>query len=164
MPRTWSPTTPARPRAARPRAPNLRAVGRQGPPSAAVLGLSARSVGELQAAVTAGLPYAAFMRLQERLALPAAELAEASGVNVRTLARRKHAGRLDPNESDRIVRLARLYGLAHRLLESDDTTRRWLTSPKRALAGATPLAYAATEVGAREVEALLGRLAHGVVA
>jgi uncharacterized protein (DUF2384 family) len=38
----------------------------------------------------------------------------------------------------------------------------WLRSPNRALGGESPLALSKTEVGAREVENLIGRLEHGV--
>jgi putative toxin-antitoxin system antitoxin component (TIGR02293 family) len=38
----------------------------------------------------------------------------------------------------------------------------WLTAPMRALAGESPLRYSRTEIGAREVENLIGRLEHGV--
>jgi putative toxin-antitoxin system antitoxin component (TIGR02293 family) len=38
----------------------------------------------------------------------------------------------------------------------------WLAAPKKALGHETPLAYSRTELGAREVENLIGRLEHGV--
>jgi uncharacterized protein (DUF2384 family) len=37
-----------------------------------------------------------------------------------------------------------------------------LTRPARALDGQTPLDFAGTEAGAREVESLIGRLEHAV--
>lgn len=71
--------------------------------------------------------------------------------------------RLSTAESDRLVRLARLFAAAEALHEGNtDAARRWMESPKTALGGVTPLAYARTEVGAREVENLIGRLEHGV--
>ena len=39
----------------------------------------------------------------------------------------------------------------------------WLEAPARALAGHTPLQFARSEIGAREVEDLIGRLEHGVL-
>ena len=42
--------------------------------------------------------------------------------------------------------------------------RLWLGSPQVGLGGAVPLDYAETEVGAREVEDLLGRIDHNVYA
>ena len=77
------------------------------------------------------------------------------GLSKATLHRRKASGRLDPAESNRVVRFARLMGKAIEVLESDDDARQWLTSPQFGLGGAIPLDYADTEAGAREVEDLL---------
>ena len=79
-----------------------------------------------------------------------------------TLHRRKNAGRLDAAESDRVVRFARLLGKAAVVMESLENGRRWLVSPQIGLGGAIPLEYAETEIGAREVEDLLGRIEYGV--
>jgi putative toxin-antitoxin system antitoxin component (TIGR02293 family) len=79
-----------------------------------------------------------------------------------TYHRRKASGKLDPSESDRVVRYARLMGRAVEVLESEDSARAWLNSPQVGLGGAVPLDYAETELGAREVEDLLGRIEHGV--
>ena len=43
-----------------------------------------------------------------------------------------------------------------------EQARQWLSSPQFGLGGAIPLEYARTEVGAREVENLLGRIGYGV--
>ncbi|MGV3772845.1 MAG: antitoxin Xre/MbcA/ParS toxin-binding domain-containing protein, partial [Verrucomicrobiales bacterium] len=69
---------------------------------------------------------------------------------------------LDREESDRVVRFARLFGLAVQVMESTEAARAWLNSPQYGLGGATPLDYAETEWGAREVEELLGRIEYGV--
>jgi len=53
-------------------------------------------------------------------------------------------------------------GQAVEVMESEETARQWLTSPQFGLGGAAPLDYAETEVGAREVEDLLGRIEYGV--
>ena len=47
-------------------------------------------------------------------------------------------------------------------MESIENGRRWLASPQVGLGGAIPLEFAETEVGAREVENLLGRIEYGV--
>jgi putative toxin-antitoxin system antitoxin component (TIGR02293 family) len=69
---------------------------------------------------------------------------------------------LDSAESDRVVRFARLLGQAIKLMGDEEDARQWLNSPQFGLGGAVPLDYAKTEVGAREVENLLGRIEHGV--
>jgi putative toxin-antitoxin system antitoxin component (TIGR02293 family) len=60
------------------------------------------------------------------------------------------------------VRFERLLRLATGTLESTENARAWLTSPQLGLGGAIPLEHSVTELGAREVEDLLGRIEHGV--
>lgn len=81
----------------------------------------------------------------------------------RTLARRRIAGRLGRDESERLLRLARVVASSIRLFEGDvDAAITWLKTPQKALSYNTPLSYARFEIGAREVEDLIGRLEHGV--
>ncbi len=110
-----------------------------------------------------GLPMRAAESLALGLGMALPELAERLGIPARTLARRKTAGRLSPDESERVVRVARLLEKALALFDWDGSeARQWLRQPKQALAGQSPLDYARTEIGAREVENLLGRIEHGV--
>jgi len=60
------------------------------------------------------------------------------------------------------VRAARLYSIAAEVLEDSQAAARWLKTPQRALGGAVPLQLAETDAGTRAVEALLGRMEHGV--
>lgn len=84
-------------------------------------------------------------------------------IPVRTLTRRKKSGRLQPVESDRFVRLCRVYAKALELFEGDkEATLDWLRSPQLALSSQTPFEFLETEIGAKEVEAVIGRLEHGV--
>lgn len=117
---------------------------------------------QVVAAVRRGLPVAVFEELRSALEVPARALADTTSIAPRTLARRKGEGRLHKDESERVLRICALFELATEVLEDRDAARRWLTSPKRALGGHTPLEYADTEPGAREVEALLMRLEYGV--
>jgi putative toxin-antitoxin system antitoxin component (TIGR02293 family) len=123
---------------------------------------SAFTPSRLIEALRVGLPVQELMDLQASLKVPMEKLVPRLGISKATLHRRKATGRLDPAESDRVVRFARLMGKAVEVLESDDTARQWLTSPQFGLGGAVPLDYADTEVGAREVEDLLGRIEYGV--
>lgn len=109
-----------------------------------------------------GLPVQELNDLQATLAVPMEKLVPMLGISKATLHRRKAEGKLDPAESDRVVRFARLMGKAVEVMESEESARQWLTSPQFGLGGAVPLEYAETEVGAREVENLLGRIEHGV--
>jgi putative toxin-antitoxin system antitoxin component (TIGR02293 family) len=60
------------------------------------------------------------------------------------------------------VRFARLLKLAADLFGGVEKGRAWLKFPQRGLGGAVPLDYAQTEIGAREVERLLGRIQYSV--
>ena len=110
----------------------------------------------------AGLPVRELDDLQASLAVPMEKLIPMLGISKATFHRRKTVGRLGQDESDHVLRFARLMGKAVEVMESEHAARQWLTSPQFGLGGAVPLEYAETEVGAREVEDLLGRIEHGV--
>jgi len=121
------------------------------------------SASGLVSALTVGLPVRELLDLQASLAVPGEKLAKLLGISKATMHRQKRAGgRLNPQVSDRVVRLARLLGLATEVLGDIDDAKQWLNSPQFGLGGAIPLDYAKTEVGAREVENLLGRIEYGV--
>jgi putative toxin-antitoxin system antitoxin component (TIGR02293 family) len=83
--------------------------------------------------------------------------------SVRTLQRkRQQQTPLSREESDRLTRLARVAVRAAEALGSSDKGHRWLGKPNRALDGKRPMDLLATEVGARLVEDVLGRIEHGV--
>jgi putative toxin-antitoxin system antitoxin component (TIGR02293 family) len=128
-----------------------------------ILGFQVRTSEQLRTKIEAGFAYSSLLHFQKHAAISLNDLASLVSITSRTLSRRKSQGRLQPDESDRLVRIARLFALANGLFEGDsDAARVWLQTPKRALGGHTPLEYARTELGAREVESLIGRLEHGV--
>ena len=114
------------------------------------------------ARIRRGMPMAEFDALAEWLAMPDDQLAPLLGISRATLHRRRKSGHLESPESERIVRFARLLGRAVEVLGDEPTAREWLKSPAVAFSGESPLTFADTEVGAREVEILLGRLEFGV--
>jgi putative toxin-antitoxin system antitoxin component (TIGR02293 family) len=127
------------------------------------LGLHSYETQALLKRIREGLSYAAFEELQRHFELPARELAKVAQMSTRTLNRRKKDGRLEPDESDRLVRLARIFAMALELFEGDVAAARdWLGRKQIGLGGAAPFDLMGSEVGAREVEALIGRLEHGV--
>ncbi len=111
-----------------------------------------------------GLPYRAFTDLRRSLGLSQDAIAHVIRVPPRTLARRQQAKRFQPDESERLIRLERVFDGAVRLFEENiEKAREWMSRTNRALDGHTPLEACRTEIGAREVESLIGRLEHGVV-
>lgn len=132
-------------------------------PSAQLLGIKAKNVKGLVEKIETGFPFEAFRRFQDLLHLSDRQLGEIVRISPRTLTRRKSEGRLTPEESERLLRISRLLQEATELFEGDlEATRKWLGSPNKALGGKAPLNFARTEVGAREVENLIGRLEYGV--
>jgi putative toxin-antitoxin system antitoxin component (TIGR02293 family) len=112
----------------------------------------------------AGFLFSELEALRDLLEVPMDRLAAHLAISRATLHRRKTAGRLDSGESDRVLRYARLLGLALTTMESLEAARQWLATPQIGLDGAVPLAFAETEVGAREVEDLLTRIEFSVYA
>jgi putative toxin-antitoxin system antitoxin component (TIGR02293 family) len=130
-----------------------------------LLGLDTFDAPALLRAVKRGFAYRVLERFQRNSALPFERLVDLVDIPRRTLARRKRDGRFLPDESDRLLRAARLFGRTLTLFEGDrDDATEWLTRPQPALGGAVPIELAKTDVGAREVETLVGRLEHGVFA
>jgi putative toxin-antitoxin system antitoxin component (TIGR02293 family) len=111
----------------------------------------------------AGLPFSELQDLQSSLAISSERLAPMLGLSKATFHRRKgRAGTLPPAVSDRVLRYARLLGQASKVFHGPDAAKLWLNAPQVGLGGAVPLDYAKTEIGAREVENLLGRIEYGV--
>lgn len=112
--------------------------------------------------VRSGLPYSAFETIATRFGIGSNELLRILRLPYRTLARRKKAGLLSTSESDRLARLGRIGGLAEEVLGSPARAGRWLREPNPALGDTPPLRWLDTDLGAKEVEQLLSRIAHGV--
>jgi putative toxin-antitoxin system antitoxin component (TIGR02293 family) len=82
----------------------------------------------------------------------------------KTLTNRRKLGTLTPEQSDRLVRVARVLAVAEETFGSREKAAVWLRRPTTVLGGEYPLQVLDTDEGAREVETLLGRIAHGVAA
>ncbi len=129
-----------------------------------LLGLETFDATDLLRAVKKGLPYRAFERFRRNTSLSFEQVSELIDIPRRTMTRRKREGRFPPDESDRLLRASRLFGKTLELFEGDrDAATEWLTTAQPALGGIIPLDLARNEVGAREVERLVGRLEHGVI-
>jgi putative toxin-antitoxin system antitoxin component (TIGR02293 family) len=127
------------------------------------LGLRAQNPGELIRQVERGFSFNALRCMESHSGISVARIAAIIGIPERTLARRRSEGRLTSDESERLLRISRVFESAVDLFEGDSTNAlKWLTTPKKAFENQTPLAYSRTELGAREVENLMGRLEHGV--
>lgn len=83
----------------------------------------------------------------------------------RTLARRSaNHEPLSIEETDKALRLERIANQAAKVFGNPDKANRWMRKPKHQLGGETPLAYLASEAGARVVEEMLDRIDYGMYA
>jgi putative toxin-antitoxin system antitoxin component (TIGR02293 family) len=144
----------------------FRELGRRPPTPRAyvvLLGLDYFDLPSLMKAVDKGFAWKTFERFVKNMGLPAEEVADVLGIPRRTLARRKVEGRLKSDESDRLLRLARVFGSALDLFGGNrEAAALWLTDDNIALGGVAPLYFARTHIGAEEVENLVGRIQYGI--
>ena len=127
------------------------------------LALKTASVSETIRLLDRGLPYKALLQFQKSSGLSIATISRLLRIPQRTLMRRRATGRLDPNESERLLRIAGVFDDAIRLFAGDvDGARHWLNTPSKELDNQPPLEFAKSEIGAREVHDFIGRLEHGV--
>ena len=82
----------------------------------------------------------------------------------KTLAHRRGMGSLTADQSDRFSRLLRIIGETEATFGDVGKARAWLRRPTALLDGESPLDRLDTDIGTRQVEAILGRIAHGLAA
>src|SRR5206468_1075972 len=94
-----------------------------------------------------GLRFSELETLQNSLEMPFEQLAAKLSISRSTLQRRKAAGRLSPDESDKVMRFSRLLEHATKVFGHIDKARAWLKHAQSGLGGAVPLGYAEAEIG-----------------
>jgi putative toxin-antitoxin system antitoxin component (TIGR02293 family) len=129
---------------------------------ASIMHLRVTNLAELRDAVRRGLPFSALVALIKQLEISPQHVTAVFGIPPRTVARRKEARHLNPQESDRLYRVARVVSQAVEVFGSIDKARVWLKTPNRALGCEMPLDLLDTEIGARQVEEVLLRLNYGI--
>src|SRR5207247_10956255 len=102
---------------------------------------------ELIHRIQKGLRFSELKSLQDTLHLPFEQLAAKLCISRSTLQRRKAAGRLSPDESDKVIRFSRLLRQATRVFGDAERARAWLKHPQVGLGGIGPLDYASNETG-----------------
>jgi len=128
-----------------------------------VLRKAVKKPDDLAQLIRKGLPASAVTELAQRLHLASSVLSRKLGIPQRTLTRRLSEGSLLTSvESDRTVRMARVFANAVEMIGDEEKAIEWLRTPNRALGGERPLDQLDTDMGARMVEDILGRIAYGV--
>ena len=128
-----------------------------------LLGLNQFDWPGVLAQIEKGLPYSAFDRFLRNTGFTLEQLLDLVQIAPRTFMRRKTQGKLSPAESDRLVRAARVYGRTLFFFDGDAAAATdWLNEAQYSFGGVRPVEMMGTDVGANEVERLIGQLEHGV--
>jgi putative toxin-antitoxin system antitoxin component (TIGR02293 family) len=109
-----------------------------------------------------GLPFAALEKTMEAFQLTREEITQILAIPQRTLMRRKQQKRLAADESDRLFRLTRVMAHAEQVLDDRTKAAKWFHRPNRALGGEIPLYLMDTDIGATQVDDVLGRIEHRI--
>jgi putative toxin-antitoxin system antitoxin component (TIGR02293 family) len=129
-----------------------------------VLGRRIVSDLELENCAREGFPVAVLEALQEKAGLSPDDV-YGWIIPRRTLSHRlKKHQRLNLDESNRVSRITRIFAMAADTLGGEERAKDWLRRPLRQFTGRTPMEMLATDLGAHQVEVLLGRIAHGIAA
>ena len=120
---------------------------------AKVLGRAVNTLADLDAVVSAGLPLASEQSVRQKLA---GDLL----LQVSTGSSKE----MDKPSSEVLERIARMFLYAEQVFGHQARASDFLHTPHPLLYGATPLAKLHSELGGREVEAILDSLAYGLPA
>jgi putative toxin-antitoxin system antitoxin component (TIGR02293 family) len=115
-------------------------------------------------AVEAGVPVATMDSFVAASGMKQKDVLEVV-IPLRTLKHRK--ARKEPltlDESDKLVRLIRVYDQAVQVFGEKEKAVYWLGEPKRRFDGRTPIQMMVTGLGTRMVEEMLGQIEHGMFA
>ena len=129
-----------------------------------VLEATANDITAAEKTILQGIAWAEAEHLGTLLGVPINRLAAILQIAPATMQRRKTAGRFPVDESERIVRFARIWFLACQALGGAAGARSWLFREQHGLSGRIPVDVARLEIGARSVESLLHRIDYGILA
>lgn len=137
----------------------------EGVPGTHILGMRITDEFQVAQRIRKGFAPRTVGRLAKELDLSDKQVLILSDIPASTFHARKRSGKaLSPEHSGRLYRIAKATEAAKAYFEGDkQAARRWLSSPKLALGGETPLAFASTPEGSDYVLKLLERMEHGVV-
>ena len=122
------------------------------------------SLAALNDAVAEGLPKAALRQTASRVFRDKGEQKQLMNRIVPEATFKRRRDRLSAAESERTERVARVMANAEYVWGDREDARRFVTTSHPALRGKTPLDAAMTELGARQVEEILGKIFHGLPA
>ena len=128
------------------------------------LGVRVRQEEDLIEQIHRGLPYKTLESVMERMEMEMAFVIAFLGVTARTLQRRQTENVLTREESDRVVRLAKLYERTVKVLGDPSEARAWLHHRNITLGSKTPLEVMDTVIGEARVTLCSAESSRGSIA
>ncbi len=123
------------------------------------------NIDELRETVKAGLPYASLKALMDKFGFTREEAFTTLHLPSRSRSKALRLKRttLQADESDRVLRLARISAQTAATLGSTQKATDWLRRPNRALRNRSPFDLLDSDIGTRQVEDTLNRIEHGII-
>lgn len=120
-----------------------------------VAAIAALSPFEQIETIREGIGTQLFDQLAAAVGMGKEALAQTLNINAQTLRKRKSRV-LSAEETEKSLRVARVFKFATEVLEGEDEARAWLNAEIPALGGKRPIDLLDTDLGAHEVTNLLG--------
>ncbi len=111
-----------------------------------------------------GISYDVFEQIRDEMDTTLKEVCTHLRISAKTLDRRKKEGKLNPVETEKILRLEKVFNKALDVFEDRDDSIKWLKEKNIHLGDVSPISLCDTEPGGNEAFNLLGRIEHGVLA
>ncbi|MGR3317756.1 MAG: type II RES/Xre toxin-antitoxin system antitoxin [Candidatus Anammoxibacter sp.] len=111
-----------------------------------------------------GISYDLFEQIKNEIETSLKEISENLKINAKTLDRRKKEAKLNPVETEKILRLEKVFNKALDVFEDKNDSIKWLKEKNVHLGDVSPISLCDTEPGGNEAFNLLGRIEHGVLA
>ncbi len=111
-----------------------------------------------------GIPKKSLDHLMDNTGLTVAEISAIIRTSDRTLRRYTARQKLNPEQSERIIELAKLYSRGEEVFGNMDAFKQWMNSTVMALGNRKPKTYLDTSLGIDLLMNELGRIEHGIFA
>jgi len=133
----------------------------------ALMGIHQKKVGndnDFIAMIREGVPKEAMDNLMDITGLNAQEMASITHTSDRTLRRYTAKTKLNQEQSERMIELAKLYSRGEDVLGTLDNFKTWMDTPQMAFGNKRPKEYLDTSLGIEWITDELGRIEHGIFA
>lgn len=111
-----------------------------------------------------GIPKRALDNLMNNTGITVSEISKIIGTSDRTLRRYTSAQKLNPEQSERLIELAKLYSRGEEVFGSMENFKGWMNSCVMAIGNKQPKEYLDTSIGIDLLMNELGRIEHGIFA